>query len=100
MDGLSLDVPSGIIYGFLGPNGAGKITTIKLLLGLLGPTDGRTKTLGFYTRTHANEGSAQGQALLHVRECYCRCLCPRRMKDHDHNALERLPSTIGGPSLA
>ena len=35
MDGLSLEVPAGIIFGFLGPNGAGKTTTINLLLGLL-----------------------------------------------------------------
>lgn len=34
---LSLQVPSGSIYGFLGPNGAGKSTTIKVLLGLLRP---------------------------------------------------------------
>jgi ABC-2 type transport system ATP-binding protein len=32
LDGLSLEVPSGIIFGFLGPNGAGKTTTINLLL--------------------------------------------------------------------
>ena len=35
VDGLSLDVPSGIIFGFLGPNGSGKTTTINLLLGRL-----------------------------------------------------------------
>ena len=35
LDGLSLQVSPGIIYGFLGPNGAGKTTTIHLLLGLL-----------------------------------------------------------------
>jgi ABC-type multidrug transport system ATPase subunit len=37
---LSLQVPTGSIYGFLGPNGAGKTTTIKILLNLLkSPTD-------------------------------------------------------------
>jgi ABC-2 type transport system ATP-binding protein len=35
VDGLSLTVPSGEIFGFLGPNGAGKSTTIKMLIGLL-----------------------------------------------------------------
>jgi len=34
-DGISLQVPTGSIYGFLGPNGAGKTTSLKLLLGLL-----------------------------------------------------------------
>jgi len=51
VDGLSLEVPVGIIFGFLGPNGAGKTTTINLLLGLLEPTSGRAEVLGFDTRT-------------------------------------------------
>lgn len=37
---IDLRVPEGCVYGFLGPNGAGKTTTLKLLLGLLKPTDG------------------------------------------------------------
>jgi ABC-2 type transport system ATP-binding protein len=40
VDDLSLAVPAGEIFGFLGPNGAGKSTTIRLLLGLLRPTQG------------------------------------------------------------
>jgi ABC-2 type transport system ATP-binding protein len=44
--GLTLDVPSGEIYGFLGPNGAGKTTTIKLLLGLIRPSGGGGTMLG------------------------------------------------------
>ncbi|MBC5742102.1 ABC transporter ATP-binding protein [Lachnospiraceae bacterium MD308] len=43
---LDLKVPSGSIYGFLGPNGAGKSTTLKLLLGLIKPTEGHMKLLG------------------------------------------------------
>jgi ABC-2 type transport system ATP-binding protein len=54
VDGLSLEVPAGIIFGFLGPNGAGKTTTINLLLGLLEPTSGRAEVLGFDTRTQAD----------------------------------------------
>lgn len=38
---LNLNITAGEIYGFLGPNGAGKTTTIRLLLGLLKPSDGR-----------------------------------------------------------
>ena len=37
---IDLHIPEGCVYGFLGPNGAGKTTTLKLLLGLLKPTDG------------------------------------------------------------
>lgn len=43
---LDLRVPEGCVYGFLGPNGAGKTTTLKLLLGLLRPTDGTITLLG------------------------------------------------------
>jgi len=64
VDGLSLEVPVGIIFGFLGPNGAGKTTTINLLLGLLGPTDGRAEVLGFDTRTQAAEVRTRTGALL------------------------------------
>jgi ABC-type multidrug transport system ATPase subunit len=37
---LNLRVPRGTIFGFLGPNGSGKSTTVKLLTGLLTPTEG------------------------------------------------------------
>ncbi len=64
VDGLSLEVPPGIIFGFLGPNGSGKTTTINLLLGLLEPTHGRAEVLGFDTRTHAVEIRSRSGALL------------------------------------
>jgi ABC-2 type transport system ATP-binding protein len=64
VDGLSLDVPAGIIFGFLGPNGAGKTTTLNLLLGLLEPTAGRAVVLGFDTRTQADEVRTRTGALL------------------------------------
>ncbi|HEX3797576.1 MAG TPA: ABC transporter ATP-binding protein [Verrucomicrobiae bacterium] len=46
VDGLDLQVERGKFYGFLGPNGAGKSTTIKMLTGLLAPTDGAMTILG------------------------------------------------------
>jgi ABC-2 type transport system ATP-binding protein len=55
LDGLSLEIPAGIVFGFLGPNGAGKTTTIRLLLGLLEPTSGQAEVLGFDTRTQADQ---------------------------------------------
>jgi ABC-2 type transport system ATP-binding protein len=42
---LDLDVPRGQIYGFLGPNGSGKSTTIRMLCGLLMPSDGKAVVL-------------------------------------------------------
>lgn len=41
VDGLSLSVPDGELYGFLGPNGAGKTTTVKMIVGLMRPSGGR-----------------------------------------------------------
>jgi ABC-2 type transport system ATP-binding protein len=41
LDGLSLNVESGVVYGFLGPNGAGKTTTLRILSGLARPDSGR-----------------------------------------------------------
>lgn len=46
VNSLSLDVKKGEIFGLLGPNGSGKTTTLKLLLGLLFPTDGEITVLG------------------------------------------------------
>jgi len=47
LDGLTLEIPAGGVFGLLGPNGAGKSTTLKLLLNLLRPTAGRAEILGY-----------------------------------------------------
>src|SRR6266511_3168644 len=70
IDDLSLEVPTGIVFGFLGPNGAGKTTTIHLLLGLLEPTQGQAKVMGFDTRSQANEIRAKSGALLEFSGLY------------------------------
>ena len=46
LDKLSMEVPTGSVYGFLGRNGAGKTTTMKLILGLLESDDGEIEVLG------------------------------------------------------
>ncbi|MBM3146530.1 MAG: ATP-binding cassette domain-containing protein, partial [Actinobacteria bacterium] len=46
VDGLDLAVHAGDVYGFLGPNGAGKTTVIRMILGLIWPTEGHVEVLG------------------------------------------------------
>jgi ABC-2 type transport system ATP-binding protein len=64
LDDLSLEVPTGIVFGFLGPNGAGKTTLIRIMLGLLEPTAGRVEVLGRDTRSQSDEIRARCGALL------------------------------------
>ncbi len=64
VDGLTLAVPSGIVFGFLGPNGSGKTTTIRLLLGLIEPTSGRAEVLGFDAQRQGDSVRARAGALL------------------------------------
>ena len=46
VDGVSLAVPAGSIFGLLGPNGAGKTTTLRMLLGIIEPSSGERRVLG------------------------------------------------------
>ncbi len=46
VDGISLRIPRGTIYGFLGPNGAGKTTTIRMIMSILYPDSGTIEVLG------------------------------------------------------
>ncbi|MEY2516012.1 MAG: type transport system ATP-binding protein, partial [bacterium] len=46
VDGLTVEVPAGVVAGFVGPNGAGKTTTMAMLLGLVRPTAGSGTVLG------------------------------------------------------
>ncbi|MDX1403136.1 MAG: ABC transporter ATP-binding protein [Woeseiaceae bacterium] len=53
VDHLDLQVPESIIYGFLGPNGSGKTTAIRMLCGLLTPSEGGATVLGLEVPQHA-----------------------------------------------
>ena len=55
LEGVDLVVPRGTILGYLGANGAGKSTTIKVMLGLVAPSDGEVRVLGYDPRKDARE---------------------------------------------
>ena len=46
VDGVSLEVPKGLIFGLIGPNGAGKTTTIRMILDIIRPDSGEVRVLG------------------------------------------------------
>ena len=46
VDGLDLEIPRGTVYGLLGPNGSGKTTAMRMLTGLLRPSEGTARVLG------------------------------------------------------
>jgi ABC-2 type transport system ATP-binding protein len=64
VNNLTLNVAHGSIFGFLGPNGAGKTTTIRLLLGLLAPSAGSARVLGYDTCSQAGAIRQRTGALL------------------------------------
>jgi ABC-2 type transport system ATP-binding protein len=79
LDGVSLDVPTGEIFGLLGPNGAGKTTLVKILLGLVHPTDGQAhlfdtpvqrpearQRVGFLPENHRFPGFLTAEQTLRV----------------------------------
>lgn len=55
VDNVSFDVKPGEVFGFLGPNGAGKTTTMRMIAGLLLPSEGQITIDGFDLRTHPQE---------------------------------------------
>jgi sodium transport system ATP-binding protein len=59
VDGLSLAIPAGEIYGLLGPNGAGKTTALRMLAGLLSPTGGYARLMGIDVAVHPQRVKAK-----------------------------------------
>jgi ABC-2 type transport system ATP-binding protein len=55
VDDLSLEVPKGSIYGFIGPNGSGKSTTLRMIMRMIMPDQGRIEVLGSESREAAND---------------------------------------------
>ncbi|HEY7420241.1 MAG TPA: ABC transporter ATP-binding protein [Ktedonobacteraceae bacterium] len=63
VDGLTLAIPEGTVFGFLGPNGAGKTTTVRLFSALIAPTRGSAMVAGYRLGEH-NEAIRQSVGIL------------------------------------
>ncbi len=118
VDGLSLEVPAGIIFGFLGHNGAGKTTTVRLLNGVLAPDDGTARVLdldpvrdgpalrrrtGVLTETHSlDERLTARENLLIYADLYGvpRAEVPRRVEEllATFELADRADEPVGGYS--
>ncbi|MBY0123904.1 ABC transporter ATP-binding protein [Bacillus sp. S/N-304-OC-R1] len=70
IDSLTFDVNKGEVFGFLGPNGAGKTTTIRMIVGLIGITDGDIKILGHSIKTDFEKAVTHVGAIVENPEMY------------------------------
>ena len=59
VDHVNFDVRAGEVVGYLGPNGSGKTTTIRMLLGLISPSDGKATVLGYDAYKQSEEVRAR-----------------------------------------
>src|SRR5690625_3728398 len=68
--GLTFDINKGEVFGFIGPNGAGKTTTIRMMVGLMGLTDGDVHILGKSIKTNFKEAVREVGAIVENPEMY------------------------------
>src|SRR5438094_8206807 len=59
VDKLSLEIDEGEVFAFLGPNGSGKTTTIRMLCGIISPSSGQGRVLGFDVATQSESIKAR-----------------------------------------
>ncbi|WP_027415904.1 ABC transporter ATP-binding protein [Aneurinibacillus terranovensis] len=68
--GISFSVRSGEVFGFLGPNGSGKTTTIRMMVGLIRPTDGSVNVCGYDIQREHNKALARVGSIVENPELY------------------------------
>jgi ABC-2 type transport system ATP-binding protein len=107
VDGLTMTVPQGSIFGFLGPNGAGKTTTIKALLGLRPLDGGSARVLGYDVTSQNLEVRARVGYVSEVNSLYdyltipqiC-AFCRATSRQWNQDIVERYIRVFGLPAQA
>jgi len=81
LDGLTMTVEPGVVFGFLGPNGAGKTTTLRILTGLARPTSGRVVVAGVDL---VSDGRTLSRRIGYLPEqpAFYSWMTPRELIDH------------------
>src|SRR3954464_13292466 len=85
VDHVSLSVGRGSIFGFLGPNGSGKSTVIRMLCGILEPSDGTATLPGHGVRRQCGRTGAGGgrkerkKKITRLQTIYCFCLMKKNI---------------------
>ncbi len=92
LDGVTLSITSGQVFGFLGPNGAGKTTLIRTLLGLVAPTRGRVRVFGRDPMRHGEAVRSLSGALLEHSGLYERLTAKQNLEFHARAA--RMPRAL------
>jgi ABC-2 type transport system ATP-binding protein len=80
LDGISLAIARGQVFGFLGPNGAGKTTLIRILLGLVAPTQGRVRVFGYDPMRNGADVRKRSGALLEHAGLYERLTAKQNLE--------------------
>jgi ABC-2 type transport system ATP-binding protein len=101
VDDVSFDVNAGEIFGFLGPNGAGKTTTIRMLVGLIRPTEGSVEVCGFDIRRKFEDAMRCIGCIVETPDLY-RFMTGRENLEHfarmlnvRNGDIERVSSLVG-----
>lgn len=82
LDHLTLEVPTGAVFGFLGPNGAGKTTTLRILLGLIRADAGTVEVLGYDPAQQGTEIRRRVGVLLERPGIYERLSAEQNLEFH------------------
>ncbi|ALX49166.1 ABC transporter ATP-binding protein [Lentibacillus amyloliquefaciens] len=100
--GLSFEIHKGEVFGFIGPNGAGKTTTIRMMVGLMGLSDGDVRILGESIKSAYKKAIREVGAIVENPEMYPFMTGKQNLKHYarmmpgvSHNRIEEVIKLVG-----